>query len=138
MRSKKIYVKHDYIVDKYNCYIYDKGLEKILINCEENSFFHLYKVIDNVLKSKNTTEFSSNVNELINYNYKNDVEKKLLDKAIFCIVLNNKNNNFDLKKILLNLDYKFDLNSVTYYSDEIILSENIRKLPYRSSIRMRK
>lgn len=132
MKSKKIYVKDEFRIKKFNCVIYDKNLKQISIISKVKGYINLYNIINVILKSSSTKHFSYAINSLINYNTQYEEEKELKDKAIYTIWLLNENNNLDFEKCILNIEYKMDKKEITYSDDENVFSKEIINLPYKS------
>ena len=132
MRNKKVYVKEDSKVKKYNCTLYDKTLCNISKICKNSGYVNLYNLISLILKSDSTKHFSYALNNLITYYPENKVENEIKEKVLYSIWLLNENKNIDLEKFFLNLEYQMDKKELTYYCDDTKLSKEIVNLPYKS------
>ena len=76
------------------------------------------------LENKNYEE-NLKVTEAIN----NEVEKKYINKILSCFTFYKKNNKFDIKKILLQIQYEMEDETALKYCDDETLFKT-QKLPY--------
>lgn len=137
MKKKNIYVKDNFKVEKRKSYIYDASLNKLSKKAGIEGYEELAILIKMILTASNKMELSYAINNLVNYYPKNEVDKDIKEKCVFCILLDSKK-KFDLTAFLLTLEYKFDLNTSYYeFNDEIIFSDKIINIPYKSSFRLK-
>lgn len=134
MRKRCIYAKDDFKIVSLKVDINKKLIIKILDNYEtdDNSkTSRLYNIIYDILKCNDNLFLSYLIFDLMNYEVSSKTEQEIIDKVLLCIHLKKYKNIFDVKRILLNLEYKLDLfNSDPYYIDENTLNQKIDRLPF--------
>jgi hypothetical protein len=134
MRKRCIYAKDDFKIVSLKVDINKKLIIKILDNYEtdDNSkTSRLYNIIYDILKCNDNLFLSYLIFDLMNYEVSSKTEQEIIDKVLLCIHLKKNKNFFDIKRILLNLEYKLDLfNSDPYYIDENTLNQKIDRLPF--------
>ena len=134
MRKICIYAKDDFKIVSLKVDINKKLIIKILDNYEtdDNSkTSRLYDIIYDILKCTDNLFLSYLISDLMNYEVSSKTEQEIIDKVLLCIHLKKNKNFFDIKRILLNLEYKLDLfNSDPYYIDENTLNPKIDRLPF--------
>lgn len=134
MRKRCIYAKDDFKIVSLKVDINKKLIIKILDNYEtdDNSkTSRLYNIIYDILKCTDNLFLSYLISDLMNYEVSSKTEQEIIDKVLLCIHLKKYKNFFDIKRILLNLEYKLDLfNSDPYYIDENTLNPKIDRLPF--------
>lgn len=134
MRKRCIYAKDDFKIVSLKVDINKKLIIKILDNYEtddnsKNS--RLYNIIYDILKCTDNLFLSYLISDLMNYEVSSKTEQEIIDKVLLCIHLKKYKNIFDVKRILLNLEYKLDLfNSDPYYIDENTINPKIDRLPF--------
>lgn len=134
MRKRCIYAKDDFKIVSLKVDINKKLIIKILDNYEtdDNSkTSRLYDIIYDILKCTDNLFLSYLISDLMNYEVSSKTEQEIIDKVLLCIHLKKNKNFFDIKRILLNLEYKLDLfNSDPYYIDENTINPKIDRLPF--------
>ncbi len=134
MRKRCIYAKDDFKIVSLKVDINKKLIIKILDNYEtdDNSkTSRLYNIIYDILKCTDNLFLSYLISDLMNYEVSSKTEQEIIDKVLLCIHLKKNKNFFDIKRILLNLEYKLDLfNSDPYYIDENTINPKIDRLPF--------
>ena len=134
MRKRCIYAKDDFKIVSLKVDINEKLIIKILDNYEtdDNSkTSRLYNIIYDILKCTDNLFLSYLISDLMNYEVSSKTEQEIIDKVLLCIHLKKNKNFFDIKRILLNLEYKLDLfNSDPYYIDENTINPKIDRLPF--------
>lgn len=134
MRKRCIYAKDDFKIVSLKVDINKKLIIKKLDNYEtdDNSkTSRLYNIIYDILKCTDNLFLSYLISDLMNYEVSSKTEQEIIDKVLLCIHLKKNKNFFDIKRILLNLEYKLDLfNSDPYYIDENTLNPKIDRLPF--------
>lgn len=134
MRKRCIYAKDDFKIVSLKVDINKKLIIKILDNYEtdDNSkTSRLYNIIYDILKCNDNLFLSYLISDLMNYEVSSKTEQEIIDKVLLCIHLKKYKNIFDVKRILLNLEYKLDLfNSDPYYIDENTINPKIDRLPF--------
>ena len=134
MRKRCIYAKDDFKIVSLKVDINKKLIIKILDNYEtdDNSkTSRLYNIIYDILKCNDNLFISYLISDLMNYEVSSKTEQEIIDKVLLCIHLKKYKNFFDIKRILLNLEYKLDLfNSDPYYIDENTINPKIDRLPF--------
>ena len=134
MRKRCIYAKDDFKIVSLKVDINKKLIIKILDNYEtdDNSkTSRLYNIIYDILKCNDNLFLSYLISDLMNYEVSSKTEQEIIDKVLLCIHLKKYKNIFDVKRILLNLEYKLDLFEVDpYYVDENTINPKIDRLPF--------
>ena len=134
MRKRCIYAKDDFKIVSLKVDINKKLIIKILDNYEtdDNSkTSRLYNIIYDILKCNDNLFLSYLISDLINYEVSSKTEQEIIDKVLLCIHLKKYKNFFDIKRILLNLEYKLDLfEADPYYVDENTINPKIDRLPF--------
>lgn len=134
MRKRCIYAKDDFKIVSLKVDINKKLIIKILDHYEtdDNSkISRLYNIIYDILKCNDNLFLSYLISDLMNYEVSSKTEQEIIDKVLLCIHLKEYKNIFDVKRILLNLEYKLDLFDVDpYYIDENTLNPKIDRLPF--------
>lgn len=134
MRKRCIYAKDDFKIVSLKVDINKKLIIKILDNYEtdDNSKTSgLYNIIYDILKCTDNLFLSYLISDLVNYEVSSKTEQEIIDKVLLCIHLKKYKNIFDLKRILLNLEYKLDLfEADPYYVDENTINPKIDRLPF--------
>ena len=134
MRKRCRYAKDDFKIVSLKVDINKKLIIKILDNYEtdDNSkTSRLYNIIYDILKCNDNLFLSYLISDLMNYEVSSKTEQEIIDKVLLCIHLKKYKNFFDIKRILLNLEYKLDLfNSDPYYIDENTINPKIDRLPF--------
>lgn len=134
MRKRCIYAKDDFKIVSLKVDINKKLIIKILDNYEtdDNSkTSRLYNIIYDILKCNDNLFLSYLISDLMNYEVSSKTEQEIIDKVLLCIHLKKYKNFFDVKRILLNLEYKLDLfEADPYYVDENTINPKIDRLPF--------
>lgn len=134
MRKRCIYAKDNFKIVSLKVDINKKLIIKILDNYEtdDNSkTSRLYNIIYNILKCTDNLFLSYLISDLMNYEVSSKTEQEIIDKVLLCIHLKKYKNIFDVKRILLNLEYKLDLfEADPYYVDENTINPKINRLPF--------
>lgn len=134
MRKRCIYAKDDFKIVSLKVDINKKLIIKILDNYEtdDNSkTSRLYNIIYDILKCNDNLFLSYLISDLMNYEVSSKTEQEIIDKVLLCIHLKKYKNIFDVKRILLNLEYKLDLfEADPYYVDENTINPKIDRLPF--------
>lgn len=134
MRKRCIYAKDDFKIVSLKVDINKKLIIKILDNYEtdDNSkISRLYNIIYDILKCTDNLFLSYLISDLMNYEVSSKTEQEIIDKVLLCIHLKKYKNIFDVKRILLNLEYKLDLfEADPYYVDENTINPKIDRLPF--------
>jgi hypothetical protein len=134
MRKICIYAKDDFKIVSLKADINKKLIIKILDNYEtdDNSkTSRLYNIIYDILKCTDNLFLSYLISDLMNYEVSSKTEQEIINKVLLCIHLKKYKNIFDVKRILLNLEYKLDLfEADPYYIDENTLNPKIDRLPF--------
>lgn len=134
MRKICIYAKDDFKIVSLKVDINKKLIIKILDNYEtdDNSkTSRLYNIIYDILKCTDNLFLSYLISDLMNYEVSSKTEQEIIDKVLLCIHLKKYKKIFDVKRILLNLEYKLDLfEADPYYVDENTINPKIDRLPF--------
>lgn len=134
MRKRCIYAKDDFKIVSLKVDINKKLIIKILDNYEtdDNSkTSRLYNIIYDILKCTDNLFLSYLISDLMNYEVSSKTEQEIIDKVLLCIHLKKYKNIFDVKRILLNLEYKLDLfEADPYYVDENTINPKNDRLPF--------
>lgn len=134
MRKICIYAKDDFKIVSLKADINKKLIIKILdyYETDDNSkTSRLYNIIYDILKCTDNLFLSYLISDLMNYEVSSKTEQEIIDKVLLCIHLKKYKNIFDVKRILLNLEYKLDLfEADPYYVDENTINPKIDRLPF--------
>lgn len=134
MRKRCIYAKDDFKIVSLKVDINKKLIIKILDNYETDNnskTSRLYNIIYDILKCTDNLFLSYLISDLMNYEVSSKTEQEIIDKVLLCIHLKKYKNIFDVKRILLNLEYKLDLfEADPYYVDENTINPKIDRLPF--------
>jgi hypothetical protein len=134
MRKICIYAKDDFKIVSLKVDINKKLIIKILDNYETDNnskTSRLYNIIYDILKCTDNLFLSYLISDLMNYEVSSKTEQEIIDKVLLCIHLKKYKNIFDVKRILLNLEYKLDLfEADPYYVDENTINPKINRLPF--------
>lgn len=134
MRKICIYAKDDFKIVSLKADINKKLIIKILDNYETDNnskTSRLYNIIYDILKCTDNLFLSYLISDLMNYEVSSKTEQEIIDKVLLCIHLKKYKNIFDVKRILLNLEYKLDLfEADPYYVDENTINPKINRLPF--------
>lgn len=134
MRKRCIYAKDDFKIVSLKVDINKKLIIKILDNYETDNnskTSRLYNIIYDILKCTDNLFLSYLISDLMNYEVSSKTEQEIIDKVLLCIHLKKYKNIFDVKRILLNLEYKLDLfEADPYYVDENTINPKINRLPF--------
>ena len=134
MRKICIYAKDDFKIVSLKVDINKKLIIKILDNYETDNnskTSRLYNIIYDILKCNDNLFLSYLISDLMNYEVSSKTEQEIIDKVLLCIHLKKYKNIFDVKRILLNLEYKLDLfEADPYYVDENTINPKINRLPF--------
>ena len=134
MRKICIYAKDDFKIVSLKVDINKKLIIKILDNYETDNnskTSRLYNIIYDILKCNDNLFLSYLISDLMNYEVSSKTEQEIIDKVLLCIHLKKYKNIFDVKRILLNLEYKLDLfEADPYYVDENTINPKIDRLPF--------
>lgn len=134
MRKICIYAKDDFKIVSLKVDINKKLIIKILDNYETDNnskASRLYNIIYDILKCTDNLFLSYLISDLMNYEVSSKTEQEIIDKVLLCIHLKKYKNIFDVKRILLNLEYKLDLfEADPYYVDENTINPKINRLPF--------
>ena len=134
MRKRCIYAKEDFKIVSLKVDINKKLIIKILEHYEisnNSKTSRLYNIIYDILKCNDNLFLSYLISDLMNYEVGSKTEQEIIDKVLLCIHLKKYKNIFDVKRILLNLEYKLDLfDADPYYIDENTLNPKIDRLPF--------
>ena len=134
MRKICIYAKDDFKIVSLKVDINKKLIIKILDNYETDNnskTSRLYNIIYDILKCTDNSFLSYLISDLMNYEVSSKTEQEIIDKVLLCIHLKKYKNIFDVKRILLNLEYKLDLfEADPYYVDENTINPKINRLPF--------
>lgn len=143
MIKKYIYAKENFNIVKVKLEINEKILNKLL--CEINEFYisrgeldenldkkdTLYTILNDILNCQNNLKLSYLVCNLLNYECESKKEREFLNQSLLCFHFSLVKGLLDLRKIVLNLEYKIDLNAADpYYVDENTISKDIDDLPF--------
>ena len=130
MRKICIYAKDDFKIVSLKADINKKLIIKILDHYETDDNRKTSRLYD-ILKCTDNLFLSYLISDLMNYEVSSKTEQEIIDKVLLCIHLKKYKNIFDVKRILLNLEYKLDLfEADPYYVDENTINPKIDRLPF--------
>ena len=136
MLSKKIYAKSGFKINEYEIFVNNNYLEEQLLKATGNKYNVLATNILTLVTSNNKKEVSKAINNIINYYPMATIDSEIKENVLFAVIKNKKMNNINIEKLLLNLEYKFELNTAYHeFDDDIIFSDKINAIPYANSIK---
>ncbi len=135
MIKKYIYAKSDFSVILVRVEINEKIIEKILLEYENeiltNNGSNLIYMTKNILNCNDKLSLSYFISDLLNYSSDSEILKSVQNKILLCIHFKEEKRKIDLRKIMLNYEYKLDIYTTDpYYIDENTISKKIDQLPF--------
>lgn len=139
MIKRYIYAKEDFKIVKVKTEINDKILKKLLLEIKtyyetiENADKqdNLHGILKSILECKDNLKLSYLVSKLLNFEFKTPQEETFLNQCLLCFHFSLVKGAFDLKRIILNCEYKLDISQADpYYIDENTISKKIDDLPF--------
>ena len=89
----------------------------------------LTKSLKTIINDNDGLKLSYAIFDICNFKSNNEVEKKYINKILSCFTFSKKNNKFDIKKILLQIQYEMEDETALKYCDDETLFKT-QKLPY--------
>lgn len=135
MIKKYIYAKSDFSVILVRVEINEKIIEKILLEYENeiltNNGSNLIYMTKNILNCNDKLSLSYFISDLLNYSSDSEILKSVQNKILLCIHFKEEKRKIDLRKIMLNYEYKLDIYTTDpYYIDENTISKKVDQLPF--------
>lgn len=135
MIKKYIYAKSDFSVILVRVEINEKIIEKILLEYENeiltNNGSNLIYMIKNILNCNDKLSLSYFISDLLNYSSDSEILKSVQNKILLCMHFKEEKRKIDLRKIMLNYEYKLDIYTTDpYYIDENTISKKVDQLPF--------
>lgn len=135
MIKKYIYAKSDFSVILVRVEINEKIIEKILLEYENeiltNNGSDLIYITKNILNCNDKLSLSYFISDLLNYSSDSEMLKSVQNKILLCMHFKEEKRKIDLRKIMLNYEYKLDIYTTDpYYIDENTISKKIDQLPF--------
>ncbi len=135
MMKKYIYAKSDFSIILVSVEINEKIVEKILKEYENeilnNNGSNLIYITRNILNCKDKLSLSYFISDLLNYNSDVEMLNSMRDKILLCMHFKEKKRKIDLRKTMLNYEYKLDIYTTDpYYIDENTISKKVDQLPF--------
>lgn len=135
MIKKYIYAKSDFSVILVRVEINEKIIEKILLEYENeiltNNGSNLIYMTKNILNCNDKLSLSYFISDLLNYSSDSEILKSVQNKILLCMHFKEEKRKIDLRKIMLNYEYKLDIYTTDpYYIDENTISKKIDQLPF--------
>lgn len=135
MIKKYIYAKSDFSVILVRVEINEKIIEKILLEYENeiltNNGSNLIYITKNILNCNDKLSLSYFISDLLNYSSDSEMLKSVQNKILLCMHFKEEKRKIDLRKIMLNYEYKLDIYTTDpYYIDENTISKKIDQLPF--------
>ena len=135
MIKKYIYAKSDFSVILVRVEINEKIIEKILLEYENeiltNNGSNLIYMTKNILNCNDKLSLSYFISDLLNYSSDSEILKSVQDKILLCMHFKEEKRKIDLRKIMLNYEYKLDIYTTDpYYIDENTISKKVDQLPF--------
>ena len=135
MIKKYIYAKSDFSVILVRVEINEKIIEKILLEYENeiltNNGSNLIYMTKNILNCNDKLSLSYFISDLLNYSSDSEILKSVQNKILLCMHFKEEKRKIDLRKIMLNYEYKLDIYTTdTYYIDENTISKKVDQLPF--------
>lgn len=135
MIKKYIYAKSDFSVILVRVEINEKIIEKILLEYENeiltNNGSDLIYITKNILNCNDKLSLSYFISDLLNYSSDSEMLKSVQNKILLCMHFKEEKRKIDLRKIMLNYEYKLDIYTTDpYYIDENTISKKVDQLPF--------
>ena len=135
MIKKYIYAKSDFSVILVRVEINEKIIEKILLEYENeiltNNGSNLIYMTKNILNCNDKLSLSYFISDLLNYSSDSEILKSVQNKILLCMHFREEKRKIDLRKIMLNYEYKLDIYTTDpYYLDENTISKKVDQLPF--------
>lgn len=135
MIKKYIYAKSDFSVILVRVEINEKIIEKILLEYENeiltNNGSDLIYITKNILNCNDKLSLSYFISDLLNYSSDSEILKSVQNKILLCMHFKEEKRKIDLRKIMLNYEYKLDIYTTDpYYIDENTISKKVDQLPF--------
>lgn len=135
MIKKYIYAKCDFSVILVRVEINEKIIEKILLEYENeiltNNGSNLIYMTKNILNCNDKLSLSYFISDLLNYSSDSEILKSVQNKILLCMHFKEEKRKIDLRKIMLNYEYKLDIYTTDpYYIDENTISKKVDQLPF--------
>lgn len=135
MIKKYIYAKSDFSVILVRVEINEKIIEKILLEYEDeiltNNGSNLIYMTKNILNCNDKLSLSYFISDLLNYSSDSEILKSVQNKILLCMHFKEEKRKIDLRKIMLNYEYKLDIYTTDpYYIDENTISKKVDQLPF--------
>ena len=135
MIKKYIYAKSDFSVILVRVEINEKIIEKILLEYENeiltNNGRNLIYMTKNILNCNVKLSLSYFISDLLNYSSDSEILKSVQNKILLCMHFKEEKRKIDLRKIMLNYEYKLDIYTTDpYYIDENTISKKVDQLPF--------
>lgn len=135
MIKKYIYAKSDFSVILVRVEINEKIIEKILLEYGNeiltNNGSNLIYITKNILNCNDKLSLSYFISDLLNYSSDSEILKSVQNKILLCMHFKEEKRKIDLRKIMLNYEYKLDIYTTDpYYIDENTISKKVDQLPF--------
>lgn len=135
MIKKYIYAKSDFSVILVRVEINEKIIEKILLKYENeiltNNGSDLIYITKNILNCNDKLSLSYFISDLLNYSSDSEILKSVQNKILLCMYFKEEKRKIDLRRIMLNYEYKLDIYTIdSYYIDENTISKKVDQLPF--------
>ena len=135
MIKKYIYAKSDFSVILVRVEINENIIEKILLEYENeiltNNGSNLIYMTKNILNCNDKLSLSYFISDLLNYSSDSEILKSVQNKILLCMHFKEEKRKIDLRKIMLNYEYKLDIYTTDpYYIDENTISKKVDQLPF--------
>ncbi len=135
MIKKYIYAKSDFSVILVRVEINEKIIEKILLEYGNeiltNNGSNLIYITKNILNCNDKLSLSYFISDLLNYSSDSEMLKSVQNKILLCMHFKEEKRKIDLRKIMLNYEYKLDIYTTDpYYIDENTISKKVDQLPF--------
>lgn len=135
MIKKYIYAKSDFSVILVRVEINEKIIEKILLEYGNeiltNNGSNLIYITKNILNCNDKLSLSYFISDLLNYISDSEMLKSVQNKILLCMHFKEEKRKIDLRKIMLNYEYKLDIYTTDpYYIDENTISKKVDQLPF--------
>ena len=96
-----------------------------------NNGSDLIYITRNILNCKDKLSLSYFISDLLNYNSDVEMLNSMRDKILLCMHFKEKKRKIDLRKTMLNYEYKLDIYTTDpYYIDENTISKKVDQLPF--------
>ena len=126
-----IYGNTSYDNETFNDFNYDASILEYENEILTNNGSNLIYMTKNILNCNDKLSLSYFISDLLNYSSDSEILKSVQNKILLCMHFKEEKRKIDLRKIMLNYEYKLDIYTTDpYYIDENTISKKVDQLPF--------